>query len=104
MVIPLCNPDKAALAYVDGKEGENNSFLIESNVYATGTDGDNQYQTIKGDLAKAIAPNEAAAWLKMHNGCLVLTDASFYIWCRLRLVVMEHWYSTHILRLKMMIW
>ena len=70
------NPDKAALAYVDGKEGENNSFLIESNVYATGTDGDNQYQTIKGDLAKAIAPNEAAAWLKMHNGCLVLTDAS----------------------------
>ena len=53
------NPDKAALAYVDGKEGENNSFLIESNVYATGTDGDNQYQTIKGDLAKAIAPNEA---------------------------------------------
>ena len=76
MVIPLCNPDKAALAYVDGKEGENNSFLIESNVYATGTDGDNQYQTIKGDLAKAIAPNEAAAWLKMHNGCLVLTDAS----------------------------
>ena len=73
------NPDKAALAYVDGKEGENNSFLIESNVYATGTDGDNQYQTIKGDLAKAIAPNEAAAWLKMQNGCLVLTrgDSEF---------------------------
>ena len=70
------NPDKAAQAYEDGKEGENNSFLIESNVYATGTDGDNQYQTIKGDLVKAIAPNEAAAWLKMHNGCLVLTDAS----------------------------
>ena len=79
MVIPLCKSDKAALAYVDGKEGENNSFLIESNVYATGTDGDNQYQTIKGDLAKAIAPNEAAAWLKMQNGCLVLTrgDSEF---------------------------
>ena len=97
------NPDKAALAYVDGKEGENNSFLIESNVYATGTDGDNQYQTIKGDLAKAIAPNEAAAWLKMHNGCLVLTDASSTFGAA-KTGVMEHWYSTHILRLKMMIW
>ena len=77
--------------------------MIESNVYATGTDGDNQYQTIKGDLAKAIAPNEAAAWLKMHNGCLVLTDASSTFGAA-KTGVMEHWYSTHILRLKMMIW
>ncbi len=67
------NPDKAALAYVDGEEGENNSFLIESNVYGA---NDNQYQTVHGDLAKAIAPTAGAAWLKMHNGCLVLTDAS----------------------------
>ncbi len=67
------NPDKAALAYVDGEEGENNSFLIESNVYGA---TDTQYQTVKGDLAKAIAPTKAAAWLKMHNGCLVLTDAN----------------------------
>ena len=67
------NPDKAALAYVDGKEGENNSFLIESNVYGA---TDNQYQTVAGDVASAIAPTKKAAWLKMHNGCLVLTDAS----------------------------
>ncbi|WP_297903381.1 DUF6383 domain-containing protein [uncultured Parabacteroides sp.] len=67
------NPDKAAQAYVDGEEGENNSFLIESNVYGA---KDNAYQTINGDLAKAIAPKAGAAWLKMHNGCLVLTDAS----------------------------
>jgi len=67
------NPDKAALAYVDGEEGANNSFLIESNVYGA---TDNQYQTVAGDVASAIAPTKKAAWLKMHNGCLVLTDAS----------------------------
>ncbi len=66
------NPDKAAIAYTDGEEGENNSFLIESNVYGT---ADTQYQTVDGDAAQAIAPT-SAAWLKMHNGCLVLTDAS----------------------------
>ena len=67
------NPDKAALAYVDGEEGANNSFLIESNVYGA---TDNQYQTVAGDVASAIAPTKKAAWLKMHNGCLVLTDAN----------------------------
>ena len=67
------NPDKAALAYLDGEEGANNSFLIESNVYGA---TDNQYQTVAGDVASAIAPTKKAAWLKMHNGCLVLTDAS----------------------------
>ena len=61
----------AAIAYVDGKEGENNSFLIESNVYGA---TDTQYQTVAGDASRAIAPKNAAAWLKMHNGCLVLTD------------------------------
>ncbi len=65
------NPDLAAIAYVDGKEGENNSFLIESNVYGA---TDTQYQTVAGDASRAIAPKNAAAWLKMHNGCLVLTD------------------------------
>ena len=66
------NPEAAAVAYEDGKEGENNAFLIESNVYAAGE----KYQTVKGNKDEAIAPEKAAAWLKMHNGCLVLTDAS----------------------------
>ena len=47
--------------------------MIESNVYGA---TDNQYQTVAGDVASAIAPTKKAAWLKMHNGCLVLTDAS----------------------------
>ena len=64
------NPEAAAVAYEDGKEGENNAFLIESNVYAAGE----KYQTVKGNKDEAIAPEKAAAWLKMHNGCLVITD------------------------------
>ena len=68
------NPDLAAISYVDGKEGENNSFLIESNVYDKAHD--TQYQTVNGDATQAIAPKAAAAWLKMHNGCLVLTDVN----------------------------
>ena len=48
------NPDAAAKVV---KEGEANEFLIESNNY----DGNN------------IAP-EKAAWIKMQNGCVVLTD------------------------------
>lgn len=65
------NPDKAAAAYTTGEEGADNAFLIESNVYK-----DNEtYQTVgRGTADKAIAPIEKAAWLKMHNGCLVLTD------------------------------
>ena len=65
------NPDKAAAAYTTGEEGADNAFLIESNVYK-----DNEtYQTVGlGTADKAIAPTAAAAWLKMHNGCLVLTD------------------------------
>ena len=39
------NPEAAAVAYEDGKEGENNAFLIESNVYAAGE----KYQTVKGN-------------------------------------------------------
>ena len=54
------------------EEGNDNSFLIESNVYAA----NETYRTVKGDKDRAIAPIDAAAWLKMHNGCLVLTDAS----------------------------
>ena len=68
------NPDLAAISYVDGKEGENNSFLIESNVYDKAHD--TQYQTVNGDATQAIVPKAAAAWLKMHNGCLVLTDVN----------------------------
>ena len=48
------NPDGAATVTEEGVE---NSFLIESNNY----DG------------KIIAP-EKAAWIKMQNGCIVLTD------------------------------
>ena len=55
------------------EEGDANSFLIESNVYGS---ADNGYQTVYGDATRAIAPTDSAAWLKMHNGCLVLTDAA----------------------------
>ena len=61
------NPDKAGNV---AEEGNDNSFLIESNVYAA----NEIYRTVKGDKDRAIAPIDAAAWLKMHNGCLVLTD------------------------------
>ena len=61
------NPDKAGNV---AEEGHDNSFLIESNVYAA----NETYRTVKGDKDRAIAPIDAAAWLKMHNGCLVLTD------------------------------
>ena len=61
------NPNKAGNV---AEEGNDNSFLIESNVYAA----NETYRTVKGDKDRAIAPIDAAAWLKMHNGCLVLTD------------------------------
>ncbi len=61
------NPDKAGNV---AEGGNDNSFLIESNVYAA----NETYRTVKGDKDRAIAPIDAAAWLKMHNGCLVLTD------------------------------
>ena len=61
------NPDKAGNV---AEESNDNSFLIESNVYAA----NETYRTVKGDKDRAIAPIDAAAWLKMHNGCLVLTD------------------------------
>lgn len=62
------NPDKALLAT---EEGEDNAFLFESNVYGN---GDGSYTTVKGNADEAIAPKKAAAWVKMQNGCLVLTD------------------------------
>ncbi len=61
------NPDKAGNV---AEEGNDNSFLIESNVYAA----NETYRTVKGDKDRASAAIDAAAWLKMHNGCLVLTD------------------------------
>ena len=78
------NPDKAAQAYEDGKEGENNEFMFESNIYSetadaavTGNKGKATagYKEVK---AGSIAP-QYAAWLKMQNGCLVLTrgDSEF---------------------------
>ena len=62
------NPDKAGAVTEEGAE---NSFLFESNVYG---EKDQNYRTVNGDADRAIAPTYAAAWLKMHNGCLVLTD------------------------------
>ena len=70
------------------EEGNDNSFLIESNVYAA----NETYRTVKGDKDRAIAPIDAAAWLKMHNGCLVLTDKAATFSLR-KLVVMERWFS-----------
>ena len=62
------NPDKAGTVTEEGAE---NAFLFESNVYG---EKDQNYRTVNGDADRAIAPTYAAAWLKMHNGCLVLTD------------------------------
>ena len=70
------NPDNVANVT---EEGTNNSFLFESNVYGDDTDNNihEYYRTVIGGAAEqAIAPISGAAWLKMHNGCLVLTDAS----------------------------
>ncbi|WP_302773499.1 DUF6383 domain-containing protein [Parabacteroides johnsonii] len=55
------NPEDAANV---AKEGPENAFLIESNSYEP-TSAAN----------KDIAP-EKAAWIKMQNGCIVLTDNS----------------------------
>ena len=70
------NPDKAGNVT---EEGADNSFLFESNVYGSAeVNGqpvyDDQYTTVYGNKAQAIAPKENVAWLKMHNGCLVITD------------------------------
>ncbi len=71
------NPDQAGNV---AEEGEANEFLFESNIYNTDEDGD--YGMGKAALgydhvvANSIAPQYNAAWLKMQNGCLVLTDAS----------------------------
>ena len=62
------NPDKAGAVTEEGAE---NAFLFESNVYG---EKDQNYRTVNGDADRAITPTYAAAWLKMHNGCLVLTD------------------------------
>ena len=62
------NPDKAGAVTEEGAE---NAFLFESNVYG---EKDQNYRTVNGDADRDIAPTYAAAWLKMHNGCLVLTD------------------------------
>ena len=68
------NPETAADVT---EEGEANAFLFESNVYSFNPDNyDNTYRTVIGDADRAIAPPSGAAWLKMQNGCLVLTDNS----------------------------
>ncbi len=83
------DPMKAMQAYADGVEGVNNEFMFESNIYNE-TAAESQY--ISNDVSKegkathgfdhavegSIAPRYAA-WLKMQNGCLVLTrgDSKF---------------------------
>ncbi|WP_287620453.1 DUF6383 domain-containing protein [Parabacteroides sp.] len=75
------NPDKAGSVE---KEGEANEFLFESNIYSEAANA-----AVTGNAGKAaagydkvvsgsIAP-EFGAWLKMQNGCLVLTrgDSQF---------------------------
>lgn len=71
------NPDKAGAVT---EEGEANEFLFESNIYnengltSTGKATDGFDKAVAG----SIAP-QYAAWLKMQNGCLVLTrgDSEF---------------------------
>ena len=71
------NPDKAGAVT---EEGEANEFLFESNIYnengATSTG--KATEGFDKAVAGSIAP-QYAAWLKMQNGCLVLTrgDSEF---------------------------
>ena len=79
------NPEKAAQAYEDGEEGANNEFLFESNIYTKDGEEATASNPVSGNnkategydevVEGSIAPTYAA-WLKMQNGCLVLTDAS----------------------------
>ena len=81
------------VAGVTAEEGEANEFLFESNIYNEGAistlddvlvdskDNSKGYISLGGKATKgyneavagSIAPSYAA-WLKMQNGCLVLTD------------------------------
>ena len=76
------NPDQAGNV---AEEGVANEFLFESNIYTKngGAASDSNVATGNGKaalgydevVAGSIAP-AYAAWLKMQNGCLVLTDAT----------------------------
>ena len=65
------NPDKAGAVT---EEGADNEFLFESNIYneagvaSTGKATKGFDKTVAGSIAPSYA-----AWLKMQNGCLVLT-------------------------------
>ena len=71
------NPDKAGAVT---EEGADNEFLFESNIYneagvaSTGKATKGFDKTVAGSIAPSYA-----AWLKMQNGCLVLTrgDSKF---------------------------
>ena len=71
------NPDKAGAVT---EEGADNEFLFESNIYneagvaSTGKATKGFDKTVAGSIAPSYA-----AWLKMQNGCLVLTrgDSEF---------------------------
>ena len=79
------NPDMAGDVT---EEGEANEFLFESNIYTEGGTAVNPSSSLQGQgkaalgfdhvVKGSIAP-ESAAWLKMQNGCLVLTrsDSKF---------------------------
>ena len=71
------NPDKAGVVT---EEGEANEFLFESNIYNENglTSTGKATKGFDKAVAGSIAP-QYAAWLKMQNGCLVLTrgDSEF---------------------------
>ena len=50
------------------------SLYVLTNGFEKMAPADDQYTTVYGNKDEAIAPKENVAWLKMHNGCLVITD------------------------------
>ena len=76
------NPDQAGNV---AEEGEANEFLFESNIYTKNGEAASASNVATGNGKAALGYDEVvagsiapayAAWLKMQNGCLVLTDAT----------------------------
>ena len=76
------NPDQAGNV---AEEGVANEFLFESNIYTKNGEAASASNVATGNGKAALGYDEVvagsiapayAAWLKMQNGCLVLTDAT----------------------------
>ena len=76
------NPDQAGNV---AEEGVANEFLFESNIYTKNGETASPSNVATGNGKAALGYDEVvagsiapayAAWLKMQNGCLVLTDAT----------------------------